>query len=69
MTSHELASILLTLPDLPIAIFCNNHLAAKDNKFDIGILEHYLGSHLIIGNGVEYCKNKPNWYTTKILYP
>lgn len=69
LSSHELAKILLTLPDLPIATFANNHLADKNNRFNIGILDHYAGQQLVIGNGVNNCQNKPNWCTSKILYP
>jgi hypothetical protein len=75
MTSHELAKKLLELPDLPIATHADNntYMSLEDKRFgiencNIGLLESYLGQHIVIGNFYHADINKPNWYVSKMFY-
>lgn len=74
MTSHELARILLDMPDHPIATLCHGHLysskadAKSHGGLEIGKLEHYAGPHVVIGDMLYMCSNKPNWHVSEQLY-
>lgn len=67
MTSHELARLLLTLPDLPVATHADNHTAI-DDTLDVCHLETYAGPQILIGNPSRKLLNPPNWYITKIYH-
>jgi len=73
VTSHELARLLLTLPDLPVATSAHGHVYSEEmhrsshGPLEFGRLHTYAGEHLVVGNMVEYIRNKPNYYTTDIL--
>lgn len=50
MKSHDLARILLTLPDLPVATFANGHLhvdTSVHSELKVGRLDL---NHIVIGN-------------------
>lgn len=66
--SHALAKLLLSLPDLPVATHANNHTFAEvsDGKVSVGLLRHYSGQHIVIGNISKRNLNKPNWYITEM---
>lgn len=73
MTSHELANLLLTLPNLPVGTFANNHTyVAADRKthgpLKVGLLKHYVGQHILIGNFFRLDINAPNWFVTEVLF-
>jgi hypothetical protein len=76
MTSHDLARLLLTLPELPIATVGTGspYLISADllshGPLKVGVLGTYVGDHLVVGPMLEYtCNNKPNWFVKTILYP
>lgn len=51
MTSHELAKILLGLPNLPVAVVAHTHVyCATEGEIKVGRLHHYAGDHLVIGH-------------------
>jgi hypothetical protein len=67
MNTHELARLLLTLPDLPVATHANNHTYASKSDSGsvlVGLLHHYCGDHIIIGNPSKKDLNHPNYYIT-----
>ena len=72
MTSHELARMLLTLPDIPIATHANNHTymsgieRVSHGALKVGRLHTYGGDHLVIGNISKRNINKPNWYVVEM---
>lgn len=73
MKSHELARLLLTMPDLPIATHANNHTymsaGSHRGRTCIGILT--LGGdneHIVIGNFQDCDINAPNWYVDEVLH-
>lgn len=72
MKSHELAKLLLTLPDLPIATQAMNHTYASlgdtfsHGSLKVGLLKHYSGEHIVIGDISKKNINKPNWYITEM---
>ena len=74
MNSHELARILLEQPDMPVATHSNNHTysskgdACTHGKLKIGLLKHYSGDHIVIGNISKMNINKPNWYVEKMIH-
>lgn len=74
MKSHELAKILLDLPDMPIATHANNHTYKSDidhvshGSLLIAKLKTYGGDHLVIGNCSSPDMNKPNWYITEYYH-
>lgn len=71
MNSHELARLLLTMPDLPIATHANDHVFTSGNNkgaLKIGLLKHYAGEHVIVGDISRTNLNRPNWYITKMLH-
>lgn len=71
MSSHDLARLLLTLPDLPVATHANNHSYCSYGDRDshgplrVGKLHHYRGEHLIIGNFYKLDINAPNWFVAE----
>jgi hypothetical protein len=73
MRSHELARILLSLPDLSVATAANNHEYMSDPSADsedvkIAHLKHYATDHIIIGNMSRTEINRPNWYIDRVYY-
>lgn len=73
MLSHELAEILLKNDNLPIATHANNHSycskgdEVSHGKCKVGILKHYNGLHIIVGNISKRNLNKPNWYIIDMI--
>lgn len=66
MKSHDLARLLLTLPDLPVATHANNHTAADaPSRTNVALLEHYAGQFIIIGNFGKRMLNPPNWHISE----
>lgn len=74
MNSHELAKLLLSMPDLPVATHANGHtyMSHTDKnshgQVKIGRLESYGGPHIIIGDISKMNINAPNWYVSEMLY-
>lgn len=74
MTSHELAKLLLELPNLPVATEANNHeyMSGIDGRshgaLKVGRLHTYGGDHIIIGNIGRRALNPPNWYVTEMFH-
>lgn len=71
MNSHELANLLLAFPDRPVATHANNHTYMSGGDTDVlkvGLLKHYSGEHIVIGNISKRNINAPNWYVTEMLY-
>jgi hypothetical protein len=74
MNSHDLAKLLLTLPDLPIATHANNHTymsgndASSHGPLKVGLLETYGGQHIVVGNMSRMRINKPNWFVSRMLH-
>jgi len=74
MTTHELARLLLSLPDLPVATYANHHvyMSGLDQRshgpLKVGLLETYGGQHIVIGNIPRMNLNPPNWYISKMLH-
>lgn len=74
MRSHELAHLLLTLPDLPVATHAHNHTysgggdAGSHGPLKVGLLKHYSGEHIVIGNISRRNINAPNWCVTEMFY-
>lgn len=73
MNSHDLARILLDGPNLPIATHTNNHTyaskadACSHGRLKVGVLKHYGGDHIVIGNISKRNINSPNWYVTEMI--
>ena len=73
MNSHELARLLLTFPDLPVATHAmNNTYASYGNRIShgplkIGLMHHYSGDHIVIGDISKKQLNPPNWYIKEML--
>ena len=74
MNSHELARLLLALPDLPVATHANNHTymsginTRTHEPLKVGRLHTYGGDHIVIGNIMHLEINPPNWYVVEMLY-
>lgn len=74
MTSHELARLLLTFPDLPVATHANNHTYMSEldknshGPLKIGLLETYGGQHIIVGNISKRNINSLNWHISEMLH-
>lgn len=74
MKSHELARLLLTLPDLPVATHAHNHTyssGAQENShgpLKVGLLAHYSGKHIVIGDISKRNINAPNWRITEMYH-
>lgn len=71
MTSHQLARLLLSFPDLPVATHSHNRTAiphpSYSEELKVGVLTHHYGEYVVIGNFTKLNLNKPNWYVTKML--
>ncbi len=63
MTTHELAHLLLTLPDLPVATHANNHdwFSRDCGGMTVARTRHYTGEHIQLGNISRRMTNAPNW--------
>lgn len=65
MTTHELAKILLALPDVPVATTANNHFYHSDydkqshGRIKVQSFRHFYSGGIVIGNGMR--ENGPNW--------
>ncbi|EKD89724.1 MAG: hypothetical protein ACD_33C00002G0016 [uncultured bacterium] len=74
MNSHDLANLLLTLPNLPISTFANDHVYSSGveskthGSLKIGLLNHYNKDHIVIGNISKLNINKPNWFITEMYH-
>lgn len=75
MKSHELARLLLTLPDLPIATHANNHTfmscGSHGRPADVRVGVLSLGGdreHIVVGNFHSCDINAPNWYVSELLF-
>lgn len=66
MTSHQLARILLSEPDLPVATHADNNTAHRD-EIRVGILHQNDGDRIVIGNMSKKNLNRPNWYITRMI--
>ncbi len=72
MTSHELAKLLLCMPDLPVATHADNHTyavaadAQSHGPLKIGRLVHWAGDHLIIGNISKRNLSGPNYFVSEM---
>lgn len=73
MKSHELARLLLTLPNLPIAtsahgcVYSEEMSARSHGPLTIGVMSSYAGDHIVIGDMVELINNGANWRTKEVL--
>lgn len=73
MKSHDLARLLLSYPDLPMASYANGHtyMSAKDSDshgpMRVGTLETSAGQHIVIGNLSKRMINPPNWWISEAL--
>jgi hypothetical protein len=74
VNSHELARLLLTLPDLPVATHAMNHTYCSGSDAEacgplkVGRLHHYSGDHIVIGDILKRQINPPNWYVTEMFF-
>lgn len=71
MTSHDLARLLLTLPDLPVATHANNHTymsGLRGAPLKVGRLHTYGGDHIVLGNIGKRNINGSNWHVTEMLH-
>ncbi|MBC8274106.1 MAG: hypothetical protein H8E40_03965 [Chloroflexi bacterium] len=74
MTTHELARLLLALPDLPVATYAHNHMymsgidECTHGPLKVGLLETYDGQHIVIGDIQRMNINPPNWHISKMLH-
>ena len=65
MTTHELARLLLTQPDLPVAVTCMGHYYAvgadrtSHGPLQVACAMSYTGPHIVIGNSLQF--NNPNF--------
>jgi hypothetical protein len=68
LSSHDLARLLLTLPDLPVATHANNHTFTSDpdHEAKVGHLHTYRGDQIVIGNISKRNVNAPNEYITEM---
>jgi len=73
MGSHELARLLLTFPDLPIALtvfshlYCSVNHAESHGKLKIGLLHTYRGDRILLGDISKRQINPPNEYVKEML--
>ena len=74
MKTHDLAKLLLTLPDLPVATFALNHtyMSGIDSTchgpLKVGRLRTCGGDHIVIGNISKKQINPPNWYVAEMIH-
>lgn len=72
MNSHDLAHLLLSLPNLPVATQALNHTymseydRAEHGPLKVGRLYTSKGDHLIIGNINKKRINPPSWYVLEM---
>lgn len=69
--SHELARLLLELPDLPVATHALNNTWADGERTDsmrVGLLSHYAGDHIIVGDISRMNLNSPNYFVSKMFH-
>lgn len=72
VTSHEIARLLLSLPDLPIATHAHGHTYSCGSDWfthgplRVGRLHHYGGDHIVIGDFHDWKTNYPNHYVTEL---
>jgi hypothetical protein len=57
MTAHELAAILLSVPDLPVVAHANNHTSSASDRVRVGRLNR---DRIIVGNFLRDDINAPN---------
>jgi hypothetical protein len=75
MTTHELARLLLSYPDLPVAITAMGHTYSEEmhrgsrGPLEIGTMKSYVGDHIVVGDMLQHSNNYPNSYITHVLYP
>jgi hypothetical protein len=73
MKSHDLAKLLLEIPNLPMAVLAHGHLySASANQvshgpLQTGILRHYAGPHIIVGNMLDCIQPHDNWSVEEII--
>lgn len=73
MTSHDLARLLLTLPDLHVALHVHGHTYMSElndrthGPVRVARLETYGSPHVVIGNMGKKAINPPNWYISEWL--
>ena len=74
MLSHELATLLLANPNLPIATYALGHtyMSGIDQyahgPLKLGILETYGGQHIVVGDIPRKKINYPNWWISSAIY-
>lgn len=75
VTAHELARLLLTLPDLPVATHAmnNTYMSNVDKNshgaLKVGRLENYEDRPcIVIGDISKRNINKPNWYISEMYF-
>lgn len=71
--SHDLARLLLSLPDLPIAVHANDRTymshvdACSHGPLKVGRLENYAERPcIVIGDISKRNINKPNWWVSEM---
>ena len=68
-SSHELAKLLLAMPDMPIAIHAHNHTFISNSEkhgFKIGRLETEYGTHIVIGNITRLNIDRPRMWISEM---
>jgi hypothetical protein len=74
VNTHELARLLLSLPDLPVATHARNETygsamdASSCGPLKIGLLKTYVGDHIVIGDISRMNLNAPNWFVSEMLH-
>ena len=73
MNSHDLARLLLTLPDLPIATYAMGNSYSSEGDKDshgplkVGLFRHYSGANIIIGDIPRMDINGDNGFISEML--
>jgi hypothetical protein len=62
LTSHALARALLEMPDLPVITHAVTHLADERTPVRVGLLRHYTGDYVCIGDFSKRNLGAPNWH-------
>lgn len=65
-SSHDLARLLLSVPDMPVSTHANNHTSAGES-FKVGLMQSRHGQSILIGNFSRKHINHPNEYVTEVL--
>ena len=69
MNSHNLAKILLTLPDIPMATHADGHdWFSSEGDLIVGMAKRWDGDFIMVGNMGRMDLNSPNWYLSRVLY-